>query len=134
MSFLFLPHNDAPSTGGGGARSLLQGSSAPSPKVSCLMSTQAAPSTSVLNLRTWSRLRPQAWAVFKLPVRPRHQHTQRQTCCSLRLDNRELLVGDVLSLTCFCLYKQVRTLVTTSSGNQELTRLPNADHSAHFDA
>ena len=34
----------------------------------------------------------------------------------MNLDNRELLVGDVLSLTCFCLYKQVSTPVPTCRG------------------
>ncbi|KAK9816549.1 hypothetical protein WJX72_001810 [[Myrmecia] bisecta] len=33
----------------------------------------------------------------------------------MRMENRELLVGDALSLTCFCLYKQITALILMPS-------------------
>ena len=40
---------------------------------------------------------------------------QKLTARAFQVDNRELIVGDVLAIVCFCLYKQVKPLLSPSS-------------------
>ena len=43
------------------------------------------------------------------------RHRQRVVQAAMQLDNRELLVGDCLSLVSFCLYKQVKSRMQRSA-------------------
>lgn len=53
----------------------------------------------------------------------RRARTQILTARAFRIDNRELIVGDVLAIVCFCLYKQVKILLSPL-----YNRLPTAVH------
>eukprot|EP00884_Botryococcus_braunii_P022712 jgi/Botrbrau1/9124/Bobra.160_3s0001.1 len=58
----------------------------------------------------WDTLVPPNWRRTRSAGRLRGQQGLQQ-CRAMRIDNRELLIGDCVSLICFALYKQITALI-----------------------